>query len=215
MSGKKAIIDISVPVFEGMVQWPGDPKVKIERFMDFDCGDKGIASSMSASLHTGTHLDAPLHFVRGAKAIDQIPLTTFVGEARVVEIHGRPEIDVVDLERADIPQGCERLLFKTDNSKIWDNPAHEFNRDFVAFTPEAARWLVSRKVSLVGIDYLSVQRFRDQTPLTHEILLGGGMMLLEGLDLRAARAGTYELICLPMKLKGAEGAPTRAILREL
>src|SRR2546423_4715430 len=203
--------DISVPVRSGMVHWPGDPPFVRERFLDMDRGDRCNVSSLSMGAHTGTHMDAPLHFLNGGQPIDQMPLDATVGPARVIEIHDGESIKPPELEPHNVRAG-ERILFKTANSRrCWRNDA--FQEDFVYISQEAARLLADRGIRSVGVDYLSVGGFAKDGVETHEALLRAGIWIIEGLNLSAVNAGPYELVCLPLKLVGADGAPARAILR--
>ncbi len=204
-------IDLSVPVHNGMVHWPGDPAYRIDRMKDFARGDELVLSHIDLGVHTGTHMDAPLHFVRDAMTIDQIPLDATVGEARVIEIHDPESVKRAELEAQQIQAG-ERILLKTGNSaKRWSTS--EFQKDFVYISHQAAQFLVEAGIRSVGVDYLSVGGFYKDGPETHRALLGASIWIIEGLNLSALHAGRYELICLPLKLVGAEGAPARAIAR--
>jgi arylformamidase len=204
-------IDISVPVKTGMAHWPGDIDVSVERVSNMAEGAECNLSRLHMSAHTGTHMDAPLHFVDGARSIDQMPIDATVGPARVLEISAQRSIGRVDLEPHGIQPG-ERILLKTSNSaRCWETDS--FVENFVYIDQEGARYLVERRVRAVGIDYLSVAGFINDTVETHVILLQAGIWLIEGLDLRQIQPGSYELICLPLKLLGAEGAPARAALR--
>lgn len=179
-----------------------------------EAGDKSNSSQLQMSVHFGTHVDAPYHFVPEGASIEKVPLDVLCGEAWVVEakaVSGLIGLD--DLE--SIPSGAKRVLFKTRNSEWWANPSHEFRRDFVAVGPDAAEALVARGVELVGVDYLSVQRFKVYEDRTHEILLKEGIAIIEGLNLQPISQGGYELICLPLRLRGSDAAPARVILREL
>jgi arylformamidase len=205
-------IDISVPVRNGMVHWPGDPDFHIERALDQEKGDVATVSRMSLGLHTGTHMDAPLHFIRGAITIDQMPLDATVGPARVIPIADTKSIKRDELVAHNIAAG-ERILFKTSNSaRSWKSD--RFDEDFVFISADAARFLAEVGVRTVGVDYLSVGGFREDGPETHHALLGAGVWIIEGLDLSAVEPGEYELVCLPLRLIGAEGSPARAILRK-
>jgi arylformamidase len=208
------LIDISVPLSNGMPSWPGDTSFDhtfTERISD---GDAANVSRIVTSVHIGTHVDAPLHFVEGGGTVERLDLDALVGPALVVDLPGVAAISADVLDGLALPPGATRLLFRTDNSALWDDMAAGFQEDFVALTANAAQWVVDHGVRLVGVDYLSVQRFHDG-PETHQILLGAGVVIIEGLDLRAVTPGPYELICLPLKLAGAEGAPARAVLRPL
>lgn len=206
-----SIIDISVALRDDMPVWPGSVDFEIRRQMSMGNGDACNLSNMRIDLHMGTHVDAPLHFIRDGKAVDELSLEIFNGPVFVADLGAAREISSRELEASGLPRGMERVLFKTTNSeRLWRK--REFDASFVALTPDGARWLVDRRLRMVGSDYLSVQRFND-TPEVHHILLGAGVGVLEGVDLSGVAAGGYELICLPIKVAGAEGAPARAALR--
>lgn len=194
--------------------WPGDPSLEIRRFLDMGRGDAVNASSLRCSVHAGTHVDAPVHHVAGGVGADELPLEALIGPAVVADLTARREIGPADLDRLGLSADTKRLLFKTDNSEIWSHEPEEFRREFVALTTSAAGWIVRAGIRLVGIDYLSVERFGASPPLVHRTLLEAGVVILEGLDLRGVRAGRYQLICLPLKLRGLDGAPARAVLVE-
>lgn len=196
-----------------MLHWPGDPEYRIQRISDFARGDDLVLSSIKMSVHTGTHVDAPLHFLRGGAPIDQLPLHALVGEARVVEIANSNQVESKDLEEWRIQTG-ERILLKTANSSNRIS-ASSFDPDFAHISPEAARYLAAVKIAAIGIDYLSIGSYHSDGAETHRILLEAGIWIVEGLNLAALKPGRYELICLPLKLIGAEGAPARAIARPL
>jgi arylformamidase len=208
-----AWIDLSVPVRNGMVHWPGDPAYKINRTRDYSKGDTLALSHIDLGVHTGTHMDAPLHFVPGGLTIDKIPLDATVGEARVIEIHDTESVKPAELEPANIRPG-ERILLKTRNSAgAWNSD--EFDKDFVYISKEAAALLARLAIRSVGVDYLSVGGFYKDGAETHQALLGAGIWIIEGLNLSPLQAGRYDLVCLPLKLIDAEGAPARAIARPL
>lgn len=203
--------DVSVPLKDGMVCWPGDAAPEIRQVASMDEGAMCNVTTMRMSVHTGTHMDAPRHFVNGAGAIDGIALDSLIGPARVVEI-----ADPVAIRRAELellkPQRGERLLFKTRNMAT-DWSRTEFDKDFVYLADEGARYLVECGVRTIGVDYLSIGGFFHDTVETHVTILGAGIAVIEGLDLSAVQAGEYELICLPLKIAGADGAPARVVLR--
>jgi arylformamidase len=206
-------IDISVPVFSGMAHWPGNPEIEIEFVMSIEKGDDCNVSKISLGAHTGTHMDAPLHFIDHGKSIDQMPLGATVGVARVIAIKDTESIKVAELEQHKLQPG-ERILFKTINStRAWK--VNTFVEDFVFIEPDAAQYLAQCQVQTVGVDYLSVGGFFRGGAETHHQLLGGGIWIIEGLDLSQVEAGSYELLCLPIKFSGIEGGPARAILRPL
>ncbi len=204
-------IDVSITLHSGMVHWPGDPPIRIERVLDMERGDTCNVSSMALGSHTGTHMDAPLHFIRDGKGLDEMPLDATVGPARVIEIQDTEAITRAELLPHE-PQSGERILFKTRNSeRCWQST--QFVEDFVYISQEAARYLAERGVRTVGVDYLSVGGFRHDSLETHQALLGAGIWVIEGLNLAAVEPGLYDLICLPLKIRAGDGSPARAILR--
>jgi arylformamidase len=205
-------IDVSVPLRSGMLVWDGDDSPRVEQTLFLERGDPYNLTSVAMSVHTGTHMDAPLHFIRGGASIDAIPLEAVIGEARVIESHDAQAVRASDLPN-DLPRGA-RVLFKTRNS-LRDWPGEPFDKDFVYISREAAQALVDAGVRTVGIDYLSVGGFANDLRETHEILLGAGVWVIEGLDLRPVEAGRYQMVCLPLKIAGAEGAPARVALKRL
>jgi arylformamidase len=204
-------IDISVRLRSGIVHWPDNPPVRIERILDMEHGDVANVSKISMGSHTGTHMDAPLHFVREGEGIDEMPLTAAIGRTRVIEIHDPESVKPEDLDPHGIRRG-ERILLKTQNSAR-DWPSADFIEDFVYVSQEAARYLAAREIQTIGIDYLSVGGFHRDGVETHEALLEAGIWVIEGLDLSQVESGEYELVCLPIKVERSDGAPARAILR--
>jgi arylformamidase len=204
-------IDISVPIYSGMVHWPDNPPVKIERIMDLAHGDAANVSKIELGAHTGTHMDAPRHFLAEGVGLDEMPLDATVGPARVIQIEHPQAILPAELEAHNLQAG-ERVLFRTQNSeRCWKND--QFVEDFVYISAAASQYLVDRRVRTIGIDYLSVGGYVYDGVDTHRILLSAGIWLIEGLNLSAVKPGMYELICLPLRVAGADGAPARAILR--
>jgi arylformamidase len=179
--------------------------------LDMGRGDAANVSQMSFGSHTGTHMDAPVHFVRGGEGIDRMPLDAAMGRARVLEIQDFTSINPDELVPHGIGSG-ERIIFKTRNSSLnwW---THEFIEDFVYISREAARYLAEREVRTVGVDYLSVGGFHKDGVETHQALLGAGIWVIEGLDLSRVEPGEHELICLPLKVEDGDGAPARVLLR--
>jgi arylformamidase len=204
-------IDVSVPLRNGMPSWPGDRRFERILNSDMSKGQHDNVSQIATSVHAGTHMDAPVHFVAGGLGIDQIPLDVCIGRARVLPIQDPERITPQELERHDIRSG-ERILFKTRNSgRVW--ATDQFQTQFVSIRADAARYLADRKPSLIGVDYLSVGAFQGDGVETHQALLGAGIWIIEGLDLARVEPGHYELICLPLKIAGSDGAPARAVLR--
>jgi arylformamidase len=205
---KQQWIDISVPLQTGMVNWPGDPRVTIAPLRDMERGGSANVCRISMSTHTGTHMDAPRHMLRGGKSLDTLPLEATIGRARVVEIRDRKSIQVAELLEHRIRRG-ERILFKTYGSaRRWQKP--EFDPDYVYITTDAAQLLASRGVRTVGVDYLSVGGYKEGTHETHEILMEAGIWIIEGLNLSKVKPGRYDLVCLPLRIANGDGAPARA-----
>jgi len=207
-------IDISLPLRADLACWPGSPGFRLERVKSLDHGDEVNESVMNCGVHFGTHVDAPLHFVQGGAAVDDLLPDVLVGPAVVACLPHCKVITAAELESLGLPPRTERLLLHTGNSSRWRDPTHAFARDYVALSEDAATWVVERGVRLLGVDYLSVQLF-GAGPEVHHILLKGGVVVLEGLNLDGVASGDHELLCLPLKLVGAEGAPARALLRTL
>jgi arylformamidase len=203
--------DITLPVSSDMPVWPGDPAFELQHTDSMDAGAEVNTSRMIMSVHMGTHVDAPHHFLNNKKTVEQLPLNILFGRAYVLAL---PDVDLITaevLEKADIPPRTRRILFKTRNSQLWAQGVKTFQTDFVALAADGAQYLVDRGFKLVGVDYLSVAPFSDGRP-THEILLRAGVVVVEGLDLSAVAPGRYTLHCLPLKLVGSDGAPVRAVL---
>jgi arylformamidase len=204
-------IDISVTVRPGMVTWPDNPPVRVDRVMQMEQGDVCNVSNLSLGAHTGTHMDGLLHFIANGKGLEKMPLDATIGPARVIEIKDRVSIKPADLIPHRLKKG-ERILFKTRNSKrSWK--MDRFDEDFIYIAQEAAQLLVNKGVQTVGVDYLSVGGFKKDGVETHQILLGAGVWVIEGLNLAKVAPGKYDLICLPVKIDHSDGAPARAILR--
>ncbi|MCB1919325.1 MAG: cyclase family protein [Candidatus Competibacteraceae bacterium] len=207
-------LDISLTISPNLPHWPGSPLTELTRRRDMAQGDPVNDSVLTCGVHTGTHVDAPLHFLADGADVTDLSLEALIGPARVAAL---PDVEVIaahDLEALNLPPDTQRLLLRTHNSEGWQRGDHAFRPDFIALTTDAAHWVVARGIQLIGIDYLSIQRFRDN-PETHIALLQAGVVIVEGLNLAGIEPGDYELICLPLKLAGAEGAPARAVLKRL
>lgn len=208
----KELYDISVTLRPGLAVWPGDPALELQKIGLIAEGSVANITRILASAHTGTHMDAPIHFLEGATGIDQFPLDALVGTVYVLDFTRLDHhIGPADLEAAGLPSGAERVLFKTTNSAIWDDGT-EFRRDYIALAPAGAQWLVDRGVKLVGIDYLSIEEFEPARPDTHYTLLGKRVVIVEGVDLRKVEPGEYTIFALPVKIQDADGAPARVLL---
>jgi len=206
------MIDISLLLRTGMPVWPGSPGLRLAPLAEMGKGDPINVSRLDLEVHTGTHVDAPRHFFPEGGTAERLDLNVLVGPAQVAYLPAIQAITGDDLQELELPPDTERLLLRTRNSELWAQGEQTFREDFVALTLDAARWVVDRRIRLLGIDYLSVQRFGDD-PETHRVLLSADIILLEGLDLSRVEAGQYELLCLPLRLAGAEAAPARAVLR--
>ncbi len=205
------IYDISLTLSPSLVVWPGDPPVNLTQPVSMERGDMFTLTRMDISAHTGTHVDAPAHFVAGGAGVDSLDLNTLIGPALVVDARAARELSASVLESLAMPAGTQRVLFRTRNSELWRGPHTVFDEDFVAITADGASWLVEHGVRLVGVDYLSVAPFAESAP-THQILLAAGVIAVEGLNLSEIEPGEYQLCCLPLKIAGADGTPTRAVL---
>ncbi len=206
-------IDVSVPLRTGMVNWPHNPPVRIEPLLDMERGDVCNVSTISLDSHTGTHMDAPLHFIRDGKSLNRMPFSATIGPARVIGIRDPESITTDEIRPHRIRHG-ERILFKTRNStRCWKTDT--FVEDFVYLSTEAANFLTDRGVQTVGVDYLSVGGYMKNIDEVHRVLLGAGVWIIEGLNLSMVKPGHVELICLPLKVIRGDGAPARAILRSI
>jgi arylformamidase len=204
-------LDISAPINPSMPTFEGDPPVEFELVKSLAGGDVCNLTRIDMGAHAGTHIDAPIHFVPGGAGSETIAIDAVVGPAWVVDAREqRGPITADDLARMAIPPAETRILFRTSNSLLWEQPG--FQTGFVGLDASASEVLAGRPTTLVGIDYLSVAPFGDPTP-THVALLSAGVVVLEGLDLRAIEPGPYELLCLPLRIVGSDGAPARALLR--
>jgi len=211
MPARHPWIDVSVTLDADTPHWPDNPPFRTERFMSLDRGDIANVSRLDLGAHTATHMDAPLHFIPGGATIDELDLDAVVGPARVIAIDHPEAVTPEDLAPHDLRPG-ERILFRTRNSPAaWH--AGGFVEDFVYISAAAAAVLVRAGVRTVGVDYLSVGGFSRDGPETHHVLLEAGVWIIEGLDLSGAEPGDYDLVCLPLKIAGGDGAPARALLR--
>lgn len=208
------IFDISLPVENGMMVWPDDPQVDVHRVQKIEEGDEVNLTTLSLCAHTGTHVDAPFHFIANGKQVHQLSLEAMNGSVQVVQVPSDIEkIDAKVINTLRIEPVVERVLFKTINSNAWAKGEKEFSRSYVALSADAANELVQRKIQLVGIDALSIAGF-DSIREPHEILLRNEVVVIEGLNLSSVNPGKYQLHCLPLNLVGADGAPARVILTQ-
>lgn len=202
------IHDITVALSPDIPVYPGDPGIEVEPWKQIAKGNHANVSRVTFGSHSGTHIDPPYHFDEAGARVDELSLETLIGKALVLEIPGVKGIGRAELERFRI-EGVDRLLLKTDNSKLWGEK--DFSEEFAALTADGAQYLLEMGVKLVGIDYLSIEEFRGSGEV-HRILSKNDILVVEGLDLSGIKPGVYQLVCLPLKIKGGDGAPVRALL---
>jgi arylformamidase len=204
-------IDVTVPLIPGQVPvYPGDTELDVALVQTRSGGEPANVSKLVCSLHCGTHLDGPAHFFDGRPGVESVDLEKLIGPAWVVDATSVTGLlNAATLRQLHIPARTSRVLFKTVNSALWDQP--RFVEEFVALAPDAASALIQRGIQLAGIDYLSIATYRDPAP-THEVLLRAGVAIVETLDLRSIEPGPWQLICLPLRIPGADGAPARVVL---
>jgi arylformamidase len=210
MARVSRLLDVSVLLTPGMPTYPGNPVFDISPVKRVAQGASSNVSKLELGTHTGTHVDAPRHFFDDKPGIDALPLDLLIGRARVVDLPQRGGITEADLQAAGLREDL-RVLLKTTNSALWNSP--EFHKDYTYLTEGAARFLVEQGVKVVGVDYLSVEQFKKPGAPAHHVLLGGGVVIIEGLNLSDAEPGQYEMYCLPLRIAGADGAPARVVLK--
>ena len=204
------LIDVSVPLDGNLPTYPGNTPFSLEPIKRIDRGQSSNVSSLHMSAHTGTHVDAPRHFYVDGAGVEALPLEMLIGRARVIEVSGRKGIGPEELSAVDLSEDV-RVLIKTPNSRLWGQS--EFHPDYLGVTEAGAKHLVDRGVKVLGVDYLSVEEFKKPGAPAHHVLLGGGTIVIEGLNLRDVDPGVYEMLCLPLRIVGADGAPARVVLR--
>jgi arylformamidase len=210
------IYDVSVPLSNDLPTYPGDPGIQIRNWLTLANGDDANVTFLNFGAHTGTHVDAPSHFIEGAGKVESLDLEVLIGEAHVVEVPKDRHVIDEEFVNATCARDAARILFKTRNSEFWSEPQPQFHTDFTYLDLRAAQALAERGVKLIGIDYLSIEKFESDNE-THRALLSRGVVILEGLNLSDVPAGSYELICLPLRLRSdkGDGAPARAVLRSI
>ena len=209
---KEGYIDITFPLNSSLPKWPGSKGFEFVQIKSFE-SDGVNHTEISLDNHYGTHVDAPLHFTKDGKSIESLDLDKLLGKAYIVEIYGVKSIGALELELANIPLEATKLLIKTDNEELWKSNRSDFEPDFTALSAEGAQWLINRGIELVGIDYLSIQRYLDG-PETHLLLLKNEVIIVECLKLEDVSTGWYDLICLPILIAGAEGASARVLVKK-
>lgn len=205
------LIDVSVPLDANLPTHPGNTPFSLEATKRIANGDSSNVSAVHMSLHSGTHVDAPRHFFDNAPGADVLPLEMLIGRTRVIEVTSRKGIGPDELSAINLSEDV-RLLIKTHNSRLWGSP--EFRQEYVGVTEAGARHLIDHGIKVLGVDYLSVEEFGTPGAPAHHALLGGGTIVIEGLNLRDVEPGVYEMYCLPLRLVGADGAPARVVLRQ-
>jgi arylformamidase len=204
------LIDVSVPLDASLASYPNNLPFSLEAVKRLARGDSSNVSALHMSAHSGTHVDAPRHFYDEGTGTEALPLEMLIGKARVIELRPRGGITAEDLATLDLSEDV-RVLIKTQNSRLWGDPA--FHKDYVGVTESGAKYLVDHGIKVVGVDYLSVEVFKTPGAPAHHVLLGAGTIVIEGLNLRDVDAGVYEMLCLPLKVVGSDGAPARVVLR--
>jgi arylformamidase len=204
------IYDISVPISSETPIYPGDPPILVTPESRIALGESSNVSLLQFGSHTATHIDPPFHMREDGETIDQVPLDSLIGECLVLDVGDVQSIGVAELESANIPKGTQRIIFKSRNSAFWHDTA--FHEDFTYLAPDGAEWLVEWGMRLVGIDYLSVDRYHSGSHPAHSRLIDAGVVIVEGLYLADVPEDKYTLICLPLKIKNGDGGPARAVL---
>lgn len=210
MARMPRLLDVSVPLTTGIPVYPGNPEFELHPVKRIATGGSSNVSRIAMGTHTGTHVDAPMHFFDGSVAVDELELDLLIGRAHVVDIPRRGGITPEDLRGTGLREDL-RVLLKTPNSALWNGSA--FKEDYTYLTEAGARYLVDQGVKVVGIDYLSIEQFKKPGAPAHRALLKQGVVIIEGLNLAEAEPGMYEMYCLPLRIAGGDGAPARVVLK--
>jgi len=205
--------DISVSLGGESIDFPGDTPYRRKMVQTLEGGDDCNLSEITMSAHAGTHLDAPKHFIGEGKTIDQLPVEKFLLPAVVVHVRNRVSIEPSELEEVSVRSG-EAVLFKTRNSTEDLIERGVFEENFVYLSEKGADWCLQKGVGLVGIDYITIEKYGSMGAPVHRKILGGGILILEGINLKSVPAGKYTLVCFPLKIRDGEGAPVRAVLMD-
>jgi arylformamidase len=206
------LLDVSVPLMPGLTTYPGNPEFEISPVNRLAAGDSANNSRLTMGTHTGTHVDAPRHFLDDRPGVDALPLDLLIGRARVIDMPHRGPITAAHLESAGLREDL-RVLLRTPNSAFWNDPRHAFHSEYTYVAEDGAKFLVDQGVKVVGVDYLSVEKFHTPGHPAHHALLGAGVVIIEGLNLSDADPGQYEMYCLPLRIEGADGSPARVVLK--
>jgi arylformamidase len=203
-------IDVTVPLSAELPTFPGDPSFEMDATHRLAGGDSYNVARISLGTHAGTHVDAPFHFIAGGSTVDELALEILIGKVRVVDLLGRDSVERADLEALDLREDL-RVLIKTRNSGLLRQPA--FQQDYVYLAPDAATYLAQVGIKLVGFDYLSIEKYGSRDYAAHLALLEAGVVIVEGLDLSEIEPGEYDMVCMPLRIAGADGSPARVVLR--
>jgi arylformamidase len=205
------LIDVSVPLDAQLPSYPNNTPFSLEAIQRIASGGHSNVSTLHMSAHSGTHVDAPRHFFDDGAGTEALPLELLMGRTRVIDISSRTGIAAEDLDGLDLSDDI-RVLFRTRNSQLWGSP--DFHPEYVGVTESGAKYLVDHGIKVVGVDYLSVEQFHNPGAPAHHALLGAGVIVIEGLNLRDVEPGIYEMFCLPLRIVGSDGAPARVVLRQ-
>ena len=203
-------IDVTVPLSAALPTFPGDPPFQIDVTHRMEGGDSYNVSRLTVGTHAGTHVDAPFHFIKGGATVDELALEILIGKVRVVDLGGKDSVERADLEALDLRED-QRVLIKTRNSGLLRQKA--FQEDYVWLSPDAATYLAQVGIKLVGFDYLSIEKLGSRDYAAHVALLEAGVVIVEGLDLSEIEPGEYDMVCLPLRIAGADGSPARVVQR--
>jgi arylformamidase len=206
------LIDVSVLLTPGVATYPGNPAFEITPVNRIAAGDSANNSRLTMGTHSGTHVDAPKHFIDDRPGVDAMSLGLLIGRARVIDMPIRGGITAKHLEGVGLREDL-RVLLRTPNSKLWNSAKEPFHEEYTHLTGDGAKFLVDQGVKVVGVDYLSVEKFHTPGHPAHHALLGANVIIIEGLNLSEAEPGVYEMYCLPLKIEGADGAPARVVLK--
>jgi len=204
------LIDVTVPLDASLPNYPGNQPFVLDAVKRIANGDSSNVSAIRMSAHAGTHVDAPRHYFDDGAGVEALALEMLLGRTRVIEVTSRTGIGADELAVHNLSEDV-RVLIKTHNSKLWGSP--EFHPDYVGVTASGAEYLIAHGIKVVGVDYLSVETFKQPGAPAHHVLLGGGTIVIEGLNLAGVEPGVYDMLCLPLRIVGYDGAPARVVLR--
>jgi arylformamidase len=207
-------VDVSLPISPRLLTWPGNPPVEVRPNQRIAAGDASNVSELLIGTHSGTHVDPPAHFLQGGHGIDRVPLDVLIGPCWVADATGRAgALGADDLDALGVPAGTERLLLRTDNSAMWRKPSPAFPESYACLSGDGATWIVEHGISLVGIDFLGIERRGSPEHPAHVTLLSNGVTIVEGLDLGEVSQGEHDLVVMPLRILDGDGGPARAAVR--